>query len=90
MIDQKMVLHRLPFSEMMRREFCSIFSRTLYCLVSENRTEKVRIHAGSRGFVLMFYEIWRVWVFLAKSVDRSSGVANAEKSRKRGAYTLFP
>jgi hypothetical protein len=38
----------------------------------------------------MFYEIWRVWVFFAKSADQRGSAANAEKSRKREAYTLFP
>ena len=44
------------------------------------------IHAGWRGFVLMFYEIWRVWGFLAKTADQGGSSANAEKSQKREAY----
>jgi hypothetical protein len=83
-------LHRLPFSELMGFEFCSIFSRTLYCVVSENRTKKPSNHAGSSDSVLMFYGFERVWVFLAKSVESKGGSANAEKHRKRDAYTLFP
>ena len=83
-------LHRLPFSELTGFEFCSTFLRTLYCVVFENRTEKLSIHAGSEHSVLMFYGFERVWVFLAKSVESKAFPANAEKSRKREAYTLFP
>jgi hypothetical protein len=38
----------------------------------------------------MFYGFERVWVFLAKSVESKGGPTNAEKHRKRDAYTLFP
>jgi hypothetical protein len=38
----------------------------------------------------MFYGFEGVWVFLAKSVESKAFPANAEKSRKREAYTLFP
>jgi hypothetical protein len=38
----------------------------------------------------MFYGFERVWVFLAKSVESKGFPANAEKTRKREAYTLFP
>jgi len=71
-------------------EFCSTFSRTKYCVVFENRTEKVSIHAGCEHSVLMFYGFGRVWVFFEKSAKSKGFSANAEKIEKRGAYTLFP
>jgi hypothetical protein len=38
----------------------------------------------------MFYGFGRVWVFFEKTAKSKGFSANAEKSRKRGAYTLFP
>jgi hypothetical protein len=68
-------------------EFCSTFSRTLYCVVFENRTEKLSIHAGCEHSVLMFYGFGRVWVFLVKSVEQDISSANAEKIiKKRSIY----
>jgi hypothetical protein len=37
----------------------------------------------------MFYEIWRVYPFFEKSAESKSFSANAEKHRKREAYTHF-
>ena len=68
-------------------EFCSIFSRTKYYVVFENRTEKLSIHAGCEHSVLMFYGFGRVWVFLVKSVKQDISSANAEKIiKKRSIY----
>jgi hypothetical protein len=68
-------------------EFCSTFSRTLFYVVFENRTEKLSIHAGCEHSVLMFYGFGRVWVFLVKSVKQDISSANAEKIiKKRSIY----
>jgi hypothetical protein len=80
-------LHRLPFSELTEFEFCSTFPRTLYCVVFENRTEKLSIHAGSEHSVLMFYGFEGVWVFLAKTVRaKASQPMQGKKRKNRGIY----
>ena len=74
----------------MALKFCSIFSRTKYYVVFENRTEKVSIHAGCEHSVLMFYGFDSVYPFLRKTVRAKASQPMQRKIEKRGAYTLFP